>query len=410
MPLFVGVTCGIYLPCLGFIDVMSSSPTDRALSVWALERDHTGSELIEIFERMKRFDASTIINEWLSEVSMHHDKFDSHRMREESVSSEWNCSLQGKIWTSTGPSEHSELEGRARRTTSPFERSPPFQLSNKTRAVTVPMDLQREQTYGIASGWDRSYQESCSGQCGPSEHSDVTPDRELGFNRLRFSSKHSFPTEDSSSHCGSVGKLSFEETQRHSTTQMVPYPRVRIDFCSGCKSCQVKLSLQETEAPKVRSGTEETSHDSHHEGNKSADLDLGAVPVQVSHSDSKEERGEEVPLSKAETGGRSDLTVRTGFMTQLIPDLSSKLGLSWKPVALDLGFQSSDLETFEDTGLLRIQANQMLDAWLVENSCLLDCERCGEVLLERLQESLENAGRADLKDFLQHYMETKKTQ
>ena len=127
-------------------------------------------------------------------------------------------------------------------------------------------------------------------------------------------------------------------------------------------------------------------------------------PIQISHGGVKEESCKEEMFSIAETG---EPDLKSSFpLSSMLPELSSRLSLSWRPVAIDLGFRSHDLECFEEGSLLRVQASRMLHCWLSKNICTLECKHCEEVILEKLGETFENVHRADLKDFLEHSKNT----
>ena len=123
-------------------------------------------------------------------------------------------------------------------------------------------------------------------------------------------------------------------------------------------------------------------------------------PIQISHGGVKEESCKEEMFSIAETG---EPNVKSSFpLSSMLPELSSRLSLSWRPVAIELGFRSH----FEECSLLRVQASRMLHCWLSKNICTLECKDCEEVILERLGEAFENVHRADLKVFLEHSKNT----
>ena len=209
-------------------------------------------------------------------------------------------------------------------------------------------------------------------------------------------SEHSCPTE--TSYCASsLERLSCEESQNGSTEQIVTQPRSRIllDQCRSCQHCAPRLPLQETEGPKPCKSIQETSH---------AKLGSMSSPIQISQGGVEEESSKEEMLSIAETG---EPDVKSSFpLSSLLPELSSRLSLSWRHVAIDLGFRSHDLGCFEEDSLLHVQASRMLHCWLSKNICSLGCKHCEEVILERLGEAFENAHRADLKDFLEHSKKT----
>jgi len=163
--------------------------------------------------------------------------------------------------------------------------------------------------------------------------------------------------------------------------------------------------VEETGDKKVCVSVEETSKDTHAQ-TRDADLSVISSPVQVSKSDIKEDvssQSTDELFPTMETGVTDDR--KSLPVSSFLPELSSRLSLSWRPVAFDLGFRSSELGCFEQASLLRVQASDMLHSWLSKNKCTLECEYCQRVILERLEDAFENAHRSDLKDFLRHSRE-----
>ena len=216
-------------------------------------------------------------------------------------------------------------------------------------------------------------------------------------------SEHSYPTEEP--FCESLDRLSCEETQNGSTDQLVPQPRgFLFDPCGNCHFCAPKLPQQETKGPKPCNSVQDTSNDLNKES-RDAVLRSVSSPIQIANIAVQEAFFKEESLSVPETG-EPDLKSSQRSLSSLVPELSSRLSVSWRPVAFDLGFSSSELGPFEEANLFRVQASQMLDCWLSKNSCSLECKHCQEVILQRLGEAFENARRADLKDFLEHSKQT----
>ena len=184
-----------------------------------------------------------------------------------------------------------------------------------------------------------------------------------------------------------------------------PQSRCFLDACRNCDHCAQKLPLQETEIPKPceQYPTPDTTQFAQCTNSGGTEPELLSSPMQVSNSDDNpQQTSKEEQLSVDETG---EPDMKSSFpLTNLVDDLSSRLSLSWRLVALDLGFRNSDLGRFEESSLLRVQASMMLENWLTINRCTLDCKQCEQAIKEKLAEAFENAHRADLNDFLMHQL------
>lgn len=329
-----------------------------------------------------------------------------HRTRGESSASERSCSVGSRRRDSSGASEHSEARTRSMGGSSASEGSPllatrnsaysgrgpcscvcsrhSFETGSRKESGASENSLPFDGVYGPQSSASRG---SLNGTA--SQQRDI--DLRQVFRSASAFSAYSHPTEES--YFGSEERLSCEESQSNGTEQIVPQPRLYIHPCRNCQHCASKLPVQEDSGDvPVRVSVEETSKDTHAK-RRDEELEFLSTPVQVSNSDIKKD----VSSQSTEESLPSTLP-----MTSLIPELSSRLSLSWRPVAVDLGFRSSELGYFEQPSLLRVQASHMLYSWLSKNKCTLECEHCQLVILERLGEAFENAHRADLKDFLQH--------
>ena len=406
----------------GFANVISQSEVDRYLSRCALEHNLKATHLVEALERINRFDAATVISKWLSSVDKIQQNLTMYQTRGESSASESSCSFSSRTRGASGPSEHSDERTRSMGGSTASEGSPPLATRHSSSLGRGPCSsAYSRRSFDLGTRKESSASEHSlpsvdtsgaqpRGSCAASHgsFSGVVPqywntDLRHGSRSASSTSAHSHPTEES--YAGSVERLSCEESQAiHPTEQIVPQPRPRHP-CSDCEFCGPKLSVEETGDRKVRVSVEETSKDTHAQ-RRDADLSVITSPVQVSKSNIKED----VPSQSTEelsptmvtgvTNGRTSLSV-----SNLIPELSSRLSLSWRLLAVDLGFGSSELERFEQASLLRVQASHMLDSWLSKNTCILECDHCQRVIWERLEDALENAHRSDLKDFLQHSRE-----
>lgn len=376
----------------GFTNVILQSEFDRYLSRCALESDLRVRELVEALERINRFDAATVIGRWLSGVDKIQHNLTMYKPRGESSASERSCSFSSLTRGTSRASEHSDERTRSMGGSSASEGSPllgtlhSFDTGSTKESGVPEHSLPFE---GISRAQPR-------GACFPgvaSKHWNI--DLRHGCRSASSTSAYSYPTEECYS--GSTESLSCEESQLDPTEQIVPQPRLRIHPCSNCEYCGPKISVEETGDKKERVSVEETS--------KVGDAKLTVISssVQVSKDDIKEEvssQSTEESVPTMETGVKDDKTSLP--VSGLIPELSSRLSLSWRPVAVDLGFRGSEVESFEQASLLRVQASQMLHSWLSKNKCTLECEHCQMVILERLEDALENACRPDLKDFLHH--------
>ena len=367
--------------------------------------------MVEALERINQFEAATVIGKWLSSVHEHQQNPTMHQTRGESSASERSCSFSSLTRGASGPCEHS----MSMRGSSASEGSPLFSTRHSSRHGREPCSCAySRQSFDTDTRKDSGATEhslpfedtngaqsrgACDAPHGSfpgvvSQYWNI--DLRHGCRSASSTFAHSHPTEES--YAGSEERLSCEESQViQPTEQIVPQPRLQIHPCSNCKYCGPKLSVEETGDTKLRISVEETSKDTHAQA-RDADLSVISNPVQESKSEIEED------VSRQWTD-ESFPTMETGVtdnITSLLPELSSRLSLSWRPVAVDLGFRSSELGCFEQASLLRVQASHMLNSWLSKNECTLQCEHCQRVLLERLQDAFENAHRSDLKEFLQH--------
>lgn len=401
--------------------MISGSETDRYLSRCALDSDLRAKDLIEALERTSRFDAATVISRWLSGVTRARQAQTMYKTRGESSTFERSCSVGSRRRGISEASEHSEIPTRSMAGSSASEGSPLLATKNGMDIARGPCSCVVCSRHSFDTG---SRKESGASENSlpfdgingaPSRSSSVgsrgsfsnvsfqygVMDSRHGFRSASLPSAHSLPTEESLS--GSLERLSCEESQNDGTEQIVPQPRLPIHPCRYCQHCAQKLSVQDTGEVKVRLSVEETAKDTHVKS-RDAELELTSTPVQVSSGDVKKDSfdpsTEKESVPTAETYVTDDNSAIP--MSSLIPELSERLSLSWRPVAVDLGFRRSDLGCFEQASLLRVQASHMLHWWLSKNTCTLGCQRCQVVILERLGEAFENAHRADLKDFLQN--------
>ena len=173
--------------------------------------------------------------------------------------------------------------------------------------------------------------------------------------------------------------------------------------CSNCKYCETKPPAQDNEGTEPPLSIEETSQDTGANAQrKDSDRDALPSPIQVSDGVSEEEATEKESIPTCETAGEPELGESFPSIRQLIPELSRRLSVNWRPVAVDLGVRGCDLRRLEDSSLLRVQASGMLKLWLDNNKCSFKCADCQNMISKRLAEAFENAHRADLMDFLQH--------
>ena len=408
----------------GFTNVISQSEVDRYLSRCALESDLRARDLVEALERINRFDAATVIGKWLSSVDRIQQNLTMHKTRgessaSESSASESSCSFSSRSRGASGPSEHSRSMGGssasegspllATRHSSSHGRGPcscacsrhSFDTGTRKESGASEHSLPHEDITGATSRGAYDVSHGSFPDVG-SQHWNI--DLRHGWRSASSTSAHSHATEES--YAGSGERFSCEESQViQPTEQIVPQPRLRIHPCSDCEYCGPKLSVEETGDKKVCVSVEETSKDTHAQ-TRDADLSVISSPVQVSKSDIKEDvssQSTDELFPTMETGVTDDR--KSLPVSSFLPELSSRLSLSWRPVAFDLGFRSSELGCFEQASLLRVQASDMLHSWLSKNKCTLECEYCQRVILERLEDAFENAHRSDLKDFLRHSRE-----
>ncbi|KAL9964407.1 hypothetical protein ACROYT_G028047 [Oculina patagonica] len=403
----------------GFTNVISGSETDRYLSRCALGSDLRAKDLIEALERINRFDAATVISRWLSSVNKAQQTPPMYKTRGESSASERSCSVSSRRRGTSGASEHSEIRTRSMRGSSASDGSPLLPTRSSIGSGRGPcscvcsrhsFDTSSRKESGASENslpfdsMNGAHSRGASIASGGSFNGTTSQQRVIdlrhGFRSASSSSACSHPTEEC--YYGSEERLSCEESQINGTEQIVPQPRLLIHPCRNCQHCAQKLPVEDTGDDRVRLSVEETSKDTHAKS-RDAELELISTPVQVSNSDIKKDvsnQSTEESLPTAETCVTDDNS--TLPMRSLIPELSSRLSLSWRPVAVDLGFRRSELGCFEQPSLLRMQASHMLHSWLSKNKCTLGCQQCQGVLLEILGEAFENAHRADLKDFLQH--------
>lgn len=406
----------------GFTDVISQSEVDRYLSRCAQESDLRARDLIEALESINQFEAATVIGKWWSKVDEIQQNLTKYKTRGESSASEWSCSFSSRTRDASGPSEHSDVWIWRMGTGSASEGSPvlatrhssshgsgpysctcsrhSFDTGTRKESGASEHSLPFEGINGVQSR-GACYASRGSFPGVVSQHWNI--DLRHGCRSASSTSSYSHPTEES--YAGSVERLSCEESQMAPSEQIVPQPPLRIHPCSSCEYCGPKLSVEETGDKKVRVSVEETSKDSHAQ-RRDADLSVISSPVQVSKSVIKEDvsrQSTEEIFPTMETEGTDDKSSLP--VSSLIPELSSRLSLSWRPVAADLQFKSSEFRCFEQASLLRVQASHMLHSWFSENKCTFECEHCQRVILERLEDAFENAHRSDLKDFLRHSRE-----
>ena len=366
-------------PCVfvsGFTDVISRSETDRFLSHCAVESDVRATDLISALECINRFDAATIVGRWLSSINTADQELAMHRIRSESGSLS---------------ERSSSINSRKRGTSEASEGSPLLELSRSRRPCICDCSRHSYDSSEHSPFFGRSLvfprgARALSHSSIPDvlahTHARRLLSSELKGRSASESSEHSCSTEESL--CLSLDRLSCEESQNGSSEQIVPQPCSRrlLDPCRSCQLCAPKLPLQETEGPKAANSVQETTSDS---------CTSGACGVE-------EEFSKEESLPTAET---SEPDTRSSVpLSSLLPELSSRMGLSWMSVAFNLGFRASEFCRFEETSLLRVQASQMLQYWLDNNRCILQCEHCEKVIMQKLGEAFEDARRADLKDFL----------
>lgn len=338
--------------------------------------------LINALERINRFDAATIVGRWLCSINTVDQELEMHRIRGESGSLS---------------ERSSSFNSRRRGTSEASEGSPLLELRCSRRPCMCDCprhsydSSEHSPFFGrglVFPGGARASSHGTIPDVVAHGHARRLLSSELKGRSASEPSEHSCPTEESL--CLSLDRLSREESQSGSTEQIVPQPRSRrlLETCSSCQLCAPKLPLQETEGPKAANSVQETTSDSCTSGTSGV----------------KEELSKEESLPTAETSEPD--TKSSVPLSSLLPELSSRMGLSWKPVAFNLGFRASELCRFEETSLLRVQASQMLQYWLDSNRCTLRCEHCEKVILENLAEAFENARRVDLKDFLEHSKNT----
>lgn len=376
--------------------------------------------MVEALEIINRFDAATVISRWLSSVEKDQQNPTMYKTRGESSASERSCSFSSRTRGTSGASEHSHVRTRSMGGSSASEESPllatrhglishgsgpcscacsrhSFDTGTTKESGASEHSLPYD---GINGAPSRGACDASRGSFTDVAYQQWNIDLRHGCRSTSSTSAYSHPSQESYS--GSVERLSCEESQINPTEQIVPQPHLRIHPCRNCEYCGPKLPLEDTGDNKVRVSVEETSKDTHAQRGD-AELSMISSPVQVFKSDIKEDvsnQSTEELLPTMETGVTDERTALP--VSSLIPELSSRLSLSWRPVAVDLGFRSSELGCFEQASLLRVQACHMLHSWLSKNKCTLECEHCQGVILERLGEAFENAHRADLKDFLRH--------
>ena len=406
----------------GFTDVISQSEVDRYLSRCALESDLRARDLIEALEHINRFDAATVIGRWLWSVDKTQQKLTMYKPRGESSDSERSCSLSSRTRETSRASEQSEVRTRNMGGSSASEGSPLLATRHRSSHEIGPCSCacsrhsfdtgSRKESgasehslpfEGINGAQSRCACDACHGGFPGVASQRWNIDLRHGCRSASSTSAYSQPTDES--YCESVERLSCEESQMDPTGQIVPQPQLRIHPCSNCEYCGPNLPVKETGDKKVRVSVEETSKATHAQ-KRDEELSVISSPVHVSKSDFEEEvssQSTEELFPTMETGVTDDRT--SLLVSGLIPELSSRLSLSWRPVAVHLGFRSSELGSFEQASLLRVQASHMLHSWLSRNKCTLECEHCQKVLLERLEDAFENAHRSDLKDLLRHSRE-----
>ena len=359
----------------GFTNVISSSETDNFLSSCAAHTDLKGKELGEAFKRMNQVDAAAIVGRWLFSV----DQDLAMRItRSECGLSERRTSLSSRRYRSTEASEHHD--------SCAFEGSSPPGSQPSTSGLRGPCPCPRHRSDSSDHfGYFDFPRVAGAGSDGDSVNVSCRHMQRRICHESKLANT-SMPLE----------ALSCEEYQRSLSDQLVLQPRSwrLFDPCQGCQHCASILPQQETRGPKSCNSEKESPASA-----TDADDDSVSVSVQVS-SAADDESSKDLSLSTAETGEPHE-KASFPFRSELT-ELSSRLSLSWRPVARELGFGTTELCQFEETSLLRVQASRMLEDWLSKSRCRLGCKNCEESILEALGEAFENAHRADLKDFVEH--------
>ena len=387
--------------------MIPNSETDHYLSRCAVHTEVTARLLMEALKRMNQYQAVDVVGRWLRNMEISEQDTSGYRTRGESSASEGSPFVRSRRRGTSEASENWDVFSRIRGGSNASEGSSGSMGSENSvnSAREIPQhrfDSSRQGSFGVYRDLPRTARAASYGSATL---------RQPFTSRVRTRSapsEHSYArSAEESSYSGSVERLSCEESQRGSTEQIVPEPQSRcfLDACRNCDHCAQKLPLQETEIPKPcgQYPTPDTMQFAQCTNSGGTEPELLSSPMQVSNSDDNQEQtSQEEQLSVDETG---EPDMKSSFpLRNLVADLSSRLSLSWRPVALDLGFRNSDLGRFEESSLLRIQASMMLENWLTSNRCTLDCKQCERAIKERLAEAFENAHRADLKDFLMHQL------
>ena len=350
---------------------------------------------------MNRFEAANVVSRWFSSIDVPDDAMSVYKTRGESSSSERSSSVSSRRRGTSEASEHCEIHTTRTEGSNVSEGSSLGLAQHGLSSAPGPCTClcarhrydssEHSFSFGMHRDFPRGERASSHGSVPDNAHIKRLVNSEHKMRSTSEPSEHSCVCSAEESCCaGSLETLSCEESKNRLTEQIVPQPRSPVIFepCRNCQHCARKLSLPETQSPKP------------------CDSDLESTlsrPIQISQNDNKGETSKEESLPTAETG-KPD--IKTSFPpSSLVSELSSRLSLSWRPVAWDLGLRNSDLSRFEEASLFRDQASTMLHYWLSSNSCTLECKHCEQVILERLGEAFENAHRADLKDLLENCKE-----
>lgn len=389
--------------------MIPNSETDHYLSQCALHDEVTARLLMEALERMNQNQAADVVGRWLRNMEISDQDTSGYKTRGESSASEGSPFVRSRRRGTSEASENCEVCSRSRGGSNASEGSSDLMGSENSvnSAREIPQrkfDSSRQFPFGVYRDLPRTARASSYGSATL---------RQPFTSRVRTTStpsEHSCAhSADESYYSGSLDRLSCEESQRGSTEQIVPEPQSRclLNACRNCDQCAQKLSQQETGIPKPceQNPSIDAMQFAQCTNSGGTEPEFLSSPMQVSNGDDNpEQTSKEEQLSVDETG---EPDMKSSFsLRNLVADLSSRLSLSWTLVAFDLGFRNSDLRRFEESSsLLRIQASMMLENWLTNNRCTLDCKQCEQEIKERLAEAFENAHRADLKDFLMHQFE-----
>ena len=161
--------------------------------------------------------------------------------------------------------------------------------------------------------------------------------------------------------------------------------------CTRCVHCRLRYPTKETgEDSKFPYSTEETA-------GKAENIVTEETKLPVS----KQETGivSKEPLSECPGSSSHDVTAASSrFSSELLSELSERLGLSWIDLARELSFTECEILEFEADGLMRRQALRMLEAWLAAR--MRNCKTCDHCLLAELRNGLTNIYRGELVNLL----------